>query len=298
MARQGSITRTLERAKVSGVAVSITLGLILVTVVLLVRGMEFYGLDLEARVEHQDYEALRPSGLWGHGYGIVGTGLILTNLLYLVRRRFAGARVGSMKAWLDMHVFTGLAGSVLILFHSAFQLRTPIATTTAISLGVVVGTGAIGRYLVTLTPKPDAQKLAENIQILEGLIPGLAADVRKGIEKMPPTRLPPNAGLVRAILTLPRWFSESRARKRLVLAALEDTTRPRSLDPFDLKHTDRVARETASLVAGEVRTVAASSLLRSWRGLHRLLAILLILSVSVHIAVAWVYGYRWIFSEP
>jgi hypothetical protein len=37
--------------------------------------------------------------------------------------------------------------------------------------------------------------------------------------------------------------------------------------------------------------------MRSWRGFHRFAAILMILLVSVHIAVAWVFGYRWIFSS-
>ena len=47
----------------------------------------------------------------------------------------------------------------------------------------------------------------------------------------------------------------------------------------------------------EVVAVGASSLLQSWRGFHRLLALILVLIVPLHIAVAWIYGYRWIFSE-
>ena len=49
-----------------------------------------------------------------------------------------------MATWLNLHVFTGLVGTVLIMFHSAFQFRTPIALATAGSLGVVVLTGIVG----------------------------------------------------------------------------------------------------------------------------------------------------------
>src|SRR3977135_1057999 len=98
--------------------------LVLLTALLLFRGLDYYRQDLVVRAGHKDYRLLNPAGLLGHGYGILGTALIATNLLYLVRRRLTSilpAWVGSMKAWLNAHVFTGLVGSLLIVFHSAFQ---------------------------------------------------------------------------------------------------------------------------------------------------------------------------------
>src|ERR1700687_447965 len=80
--------------------------------ILLWRGHDYYRQGLSARALHPDYRLLNPAGLHGHGYGMVATALIATNLLYLVRRRFAKhlpAKVGSMKAWLNAHVFTGLS---------------------------------------------------------------------------------------------------------------------------------------------------------------------------------------------
>jgi len=46
-----------------------------------------------------------------------------------------------------------------------------------------------------------------------------------------------------------------------------------------------------------VRSIAASALLRSWRSLHRFLAIMMMTTVVVHIATAWQLGYRWIWSQ-
>ncbi len=116
-------------------------------VVLFWRGWSFYRLSLEARVEHPEFRTLRPSGVVGNGYGWVAALLIVLNLSYLVRRRLAAARLGPMRVWLDVHVFTGLTAAMLVTAHSALQLRTPIAMVSAASLALVVVTGLIGRFL-------------------------------------------------------------------------------------------------------------------------------------------------------
>src|SRR4029077_19984034 len=94
---------------------------------LMLRGWQFYRLSIGERVDHPDFRVLGPGSNLGQGYGIAGTALILTNLLYLVRRRFARLSVGSLRAWLDVHVFTGLFGGMLVIFHSAFQVRNTVA---------------------------------------------------------------------------------------------------------------------------------------------------------------------------
>ena len=42
---------------------------------------------------------------------------------------------------------------------------------------------------------------------------------------------------------------------------------------------------------------AAAALLRSWRGLHRYAALLMVLLVALHIGIAWYYGFVWVFSD-
>src|SRR5579859_7780183 len=93
--------------------------LLSLAIVLMWRGFGYYRLSLSARPGHPDYNTLNPAGHLGHGYGIVGTILIFTNLLYLVRRRFAKYipdRLGSMAGWLNAHAFTGLTGALLVAF--------------------------------------------------------------------------------------------------------------------------------------------------------------------------------------
>ncbi len=264
------------------------------------RGLDFYRQDLLTRIDHPDYGALRPSGLIGHGYGIVGTGLILTNLLYLVRRRFAGVLppwLGSVKAWLDVHAVTGLSGSLLIVFHSAFQVRTTIAMVTSVSLAVVVVTGLVGLYLYALVPKAGLKGFHERLDELRPLLPGLVTNVGEFVKTAPCTRLPADASLVAALLTIPRWIIEARGRRRGVRRAAQADKLLRVVANTDRTFARLLVDELGRLAAAEVDTHAGSALMRSWRSVHRFLAILMVLSVSVHIGVAWFYGFRWIWSK-
>ena len=82
---------------------------VVAAVVMARRGWSFYGLSLEDRVGHPGFRKLPPGGLIGMGYGFVAADLVLLNLSYLVRRLIAGStRLGSMRVWLDLHVFTGV----------------------------------------------------------------------------------------------------------------------------------------------------------------------------------------------
>lgn len=260
-------------------------------------GADFYQTSLHDRVEHSDYEALRPGGLLGHGYGIAGTILILTNLLYLLRRRLARWKLGSMATWLNLHVLTGLVGTLLIVFHSAFQLRTPIALATAGSLGIVVVTGIVGRYLYALTPQPNREELESSLRDLDELAPGSGASVRQALATQQITEIDTHALLLVKLATIPRWALEARSRGFAVSYVIEDVPPEQAFGRKERRRFRRAKRAVRKYATREVLRVGASSLLQSWRGFHRMLAVILVLLVPVHIGVAWVYGYRWIFSQ-
>ncbi len=120
-------------------------------------GWDYYRLDPAERFDHESHASLRASGFLGHGYGIAGTLLILANLLYFVRKHAGFLRGrGSLRAWMEVHVFAGLAGSGMIVFHSTFQARNHVAQAAAWSLSVLVVTGLVGRYVYALLPRSEA----------------------------------------------------------------------------------------------------------------------------------------------
>jgi hypothetical protein len=255
------------------------------------RGCGFYLLDMEARTEHPDFRLLRPSGTFGHGYGFAAAALVFTNLLYLLRRRGV-FQVGSMRGWLDAHVFTGLLAGTLAAVHSAFQLRTPVATVTTGSLLVVVISGIVGRLLHALINRRSEVPLSDRLAALETLLPGVASPARMAIDSYPGPSLPANPSLLRSLLALPSFLRAARDRRE-VLAVLIGNHRGAAAPSGELGQRIGELLDTA---AAELRAAGSAALLSSWRSLHRLFAILMLVTVVVHIAVAWYYGYRWIFT--
>jgi hypothetical protein len=93
------------------------------------------------------------SGLLGHSLGIVGFGLMLmTETLYSLRKRAMRRPRGSMRAWLQFHIVTGIVGSYLVVLHSAWSFNG-LAGALAVMTVVVVISGFIGRYIYTATPR-------------------------------------------------------------------------------------------------------------------------------------------------
>ncbi len=268
------------------------LGLVVLGMALTVRGYEFYQLDLDQRVEHDDYRVLSPTGVVGQGYGVFAALLILLNLSYLVRRRFPRAPLGSMSAWLHGHVFTGLAAALLAAFHSAFQARSDLATMLLIALTIVIVTGVLGRFLRWLSAEVDEEQLQVAYEALEEVQPGLGQRIEGVVLSHPIPPEPLGTSVLAALKALPQFLRVARQRRTAVhrAAAL-------SLEDPDLRHLGRrIVRQTASLAAGQARSRGLTRLMSSWRALHRFFAILMVVAVLLHAGVAWYYGYRWIFE--
>lgn len=89
------------------------------------------------------------SGL-GYELGIVGGSLMLLLLLYPLRKhaRFM-RRLGPVKYWFQTHMVFGIAGPVLILFHSGFSLGSLNSNVAMICMLLVASSGLVGRYFYT-----------------------------------------------------------------------------------------------------------------------------------------------------
>ena len=95
-----------------------------------------------------------PAGaLFGHLLGILGFILmLLTEILYTVRKRSNTARWGSMASWLQFHIFTGLVGPYLVLLHTSWKFNGLAGATTLLTIFIVIS-GFIGRYIYTQIPR-------------------------------------------------------------------------------------------------------------------------------------------------
>ncbi len=95
-----------------------------------------------------------PAGeLFGHTLGIFGFILMLmTEVLYSVRKRSRSASWGRMSSWLQFHIFTGLVGPYMVLLHTSWKFHGLAGVTTLFTMIIVVS-GFIGRYIYTRIPR-------------------------------------------------------------------------------------------------------------------------------------------------
>jgi hypothetical protein len=93
------------------------------------------------------------SGPLGHMLGVIGLAMmILTEVGYTTRKRATGAARGTMRSWLQFHIYTGIVGPYLVLLHTAWHFNG-LAGLLALMMALVVASGFIGRYIYTAVPR-------------------------------------------------------------------------------------------------------------------------------------------------
>ncbi len=93
------------------------------------------------------------SSFFGHMIGVIGFLLMLmTEILYSLRKRSRSARWGRMSGWLSFHIFTGIVGPYMVLLHTAWTYKGLAGIVTLMTV-IVVASGFIGRYIYTSIPR-------------------------------------------------------------------------------------------------------------------------------------------------
>lgn len=90
----------------------------------------------------------RAGSTLGYNLGLTGGLMMLSLLLYPLRKRFAFARSwGPLKHWFRIHMIFGVAGPLLILFHSTFRIGSMNARVALYSMLLVATSGVVGRFV-------------------------------------------------------------------------------------------------------------------------------------------------------
>ncbi|MBI2840191.1 MAG: hypothetical protein HYX75_17890 [Acidobacteria bacterium] len=148
-AKRTAVAPTILR----GLLVVIVAALVMVVIGLLMYGWSYYGLPLEQRFRSPLHADLKPSGRIGHLLGSVGSVLLVGLLPYSFGKR---TRVisdwGPLSGWLKFHIFCGIAGPILITFHTSFKVRGIVAISYW-SMIAVAASGVFGRYLYAQIPR-------------------------------------------------------------------------------------------------------------------------------------------------
>lgn len=98
----------------------------------------------------RDDEILTAESGIGYAFGIIGGSMMLLLLIYPYRKKLKTARyLGSVRFWFKIHMFFGVAGPILILYHSNFSMGSLNSSVALYCMIIVASSGFIGRYFYT-----------------------------------------------------------------------------------------------------------------------------------------------------
>ncbi|NNE63338.1 MAG: hypothetical protein HKN34_04590 [Gammaproteobacteria bacterium] len=84
----------------------------------------------------------------GYWFGIIGGSMLLLIYLYPLRKRFQRwSAIGSVKSWFRLHMILGVAGPVIIVLHSGFELGSFNSSVAFFCMLLVTLSGLFGRKL-------------------------------------------------------------------------------------------------------------------------------------------------------
>lgn len=296
-----ALGRESTRAPTAGRAV--TLGAVVLwlamATVLVARGIGYYPLPLQERAYAADHELLKPSGDIGLGYGFIGTAMMLVGVAgYSARRRVRWLqRAGKLKTWLGVHIFLCTMGPFLILLHTTFKFGG-LVSIAFWSMTAVVLSGVFGRYVYVRIPKTlNGQFLSlkaieeRRTAMLEviGERSGLSEpDVQRILAV---ARRPAPRGFA-AALTQSLWYdlTESRHNRSIQRLLAAKGVPPKARAAAARLFTDEVQLEHQVALLTPFQR-----LFKYWHLFHMPLAIVMLLIVLVHVSVAVLLGYTWIF---
>ena len=259
------------------------------------RGRDYYALPLLERPHHALHWELKPGGSVGRWYGIAGATLMTAMLGYSLRKRLPGLRyAGRLGTWLDLHIWCGITGPLLIVLHSALKVGGLIAIAFW-SMVAVATSGVFGRFLYAQIPRTAAgdQLTLDDARRLDAeLSARLRSEFGLSAAELTPrdpaaASSPAGASVAAALLALA--IEPLRLRRRLARFRSEHRRLPHEV----LARLTALAGQRALLHRRLALWRKLHELFHYWHVVHKPFAVVMYLFMVVHVAVALATGYAW-----
>ncbi len=265
------------------------------------KGFGYYILPLSEKFKHPMHKVLEPAGLWGHAFGFIGTFIMLLNYLYSIRRRYEfDERLGSLRYWMEFHMFVGFTGPILIIYHSTLKFEGWVATICFFSMAAVVVTGIIGRYIYTKIPhrlngiEMTIEELKEkDEQIAEKLVKYFKEpDLIVGYCSLPTEKENfQNKSMFRLIGMMIKCDVLSIPQRKKIMNFIMKLPVSRS----EKKILQMAMKEKMKLVRQMALYDTLHKLLHNWRFFHKKIAWIFFITLVIHVALTFIFGFKWIF---
>lgn len=225
------------------------------------------------------------SDFFGHSLGVVGFLLMLmTEILYSLRKRSRSARWGRVSSWLQFHIVTGLVGPYMVLLHSSWKFNG-LAGIVMLMTVVVVISGLIGRYIYTAIPRTvdgmemEANELKEQIDALE-------EEIGVWMAKRPEVSGQVKSFTTASVPAMTKLFGEVRYR-------FNQWSLGRKMNPgtrAQMVYLGELERRRRSLVRQRRSTAQARRLMALWHTIHVPIGLALFTAAFIHIGAAIYYA--------
>ncbi len=268
---------------------------LIVFVYLVYLGSSYYNTSMEERFFHPDHTLLNPSSNLGHGLGIVGSLLMIIGVSsYMVRKRSRSlARFGTLKHWLEFHIFLCTLGPILVLFHTSFKFGGLVAISFWSMVAVFIS-GIIGRFIYIQIPRTiEGREMSLNeVRDLKSDIGGILKsdfnlDENSYQAIVESTK---SSTELNGSNPLVRFFNDKKT-KRKVRSILKNANLPLN----DYRTLLKLLVNEISLNRRIDRLNTMQNLFKYWHVAHLPFALVMIIIMIIHVAVTIIFGYRWIF---
>lgn len=262
-------------------------------------GAGYYRTPLGVRAYAPAHRVLRSSGPFGQTFGLVGTVLMFVPFAYMARKRIKGLKTsGTLKGWLEVHLFCGIVGPLLVTFHTSFKFNG-IVSAAYWSMVTVMLSGFVGRFLFVRIPRSirgneltraDLDLRAAELQ--DEIVQSVGDESLMNTVGVFEAQMAPRADARLSLFDL--VFGEIRLGHRLRAfdAALGRSGVPQALR----EDITRLAAERSLALRRAAYLQRTKRLFELWHVFHLPLVYLLLVIAAAHIALALYMGYvpfRW-----
>jgi hypothetical protein len=271
---------------------------VVTTIFLLYKGQSYYSTPITERFYHPDHNEFKPSGLYGHGLGIVGTLLVLIGVFgYMAKKKYRFlARLGRLKYWLEFHIFLCSLGPVLILFHTAFKFGG-LVSVSFWSMVAVVASGVIGRFIYIQIPRTIEGRELSLHEVKE--MKGNLEDILKSTYHLGEISYLPH---LTAAITLQKpegsFFSNfinEYLNEKKAIRQVKYILRENRVPNSGIRSVVKLVKNEITLNNRIERLQTMQKLFKYWHVAHLPFAIVMLVIMVIHVAITLALGYRWIF---